>query len=59
MEKKKKVVIPRKTNKGKTVKKAAEKKAWIESHARLMRILEASGMALKPSPVMLPRNHDR
>ncbi len=32
---------------------------WVKSQAKLMKILEAAGMAPNTKTPMLPRNHDR
>jgi len=32
---------------------------WIQSRARLTKILEAAGMTPEKPTIMLPRNHDR
>ena len=61
MDEKKKVVIPHKIHKGKIVKTHTkpDEKHWIESQARLMKILEASGIKQENCGLMLPRNQDR
>ena len=50
---------PKRSPETKQIKINPDKQHWIESRARLMKILEASGMKPEKCSMLLPKHRDR